>query len=134
VRSGPGEQLADLYRREGLKMREEHASHSTGGYGTEAGIAEMLVRMRSGRFKVAAHLSDWFDEFRGYHRKDGMIVKVNDDLMSATRIAVMDRRFAREEPITGNMFGGWRPPKPISTDFDVLTGHPFTSPWDGRHT
>jgi hypothetical protein len=55
--------------------------------------------MRSGRFKVASHLSDWFEEFRLYHRKDCVIVKVNDDLMSATRIAVMGRRYAK--PNTG---------------------------------
>jgi hypothetical protein len=54
--------------------------------------------MRDGRFKVAAHLADWFDEFRGYHRKDGLIVKLNDDLMSATRIAVMARRHAKDAP------------------------------------
>ena len=29
-----------------------------------------------------------------YHRKDGLIVKMRDDLMSATRYAMMMRRFA----------------------------------------
>ena len=32
---------------------------------------------------------DWFKEFRSYHRKDGKIVPMNDDLMSATRYACM---------------------------------------------
>jgi hypothetical protein len=54
----------------------------------------MLERMQTGRFKVAASLSDWWEEFRMYHRKDGKIVKERDDLMSATRYAVMMIRYA----------------------------------------
>jgi Terminase RNaseH-like domain len=55
----------------------------------------MLIRMESGRFKVFKHLNDWFDEFRLYHRKDGKVHKEGDDLMSATRYAVMMLRHAR---------------------------------------
>ena len=33
-----------------------------------------------------------------YHRKDGLIVKERDDLMSATRYAMMMRRHAIVEP------------------------------------
>lgn len=95
---GSGEPLADLYKQEGLRMLPQHATHATGGYSTEAGVMDLLSRMRDGRFKVAAHLAEWFDEFRAYHRKDGMIVKVNDDLMSATRIAVMAHRHAADAP------------------------------------
>jgi len=51
--------------------------------------------MESGRFKVFKHLNDWFEEFRLYHRKDGRVNKEGDDLMSATRYAVMMLRFAR---------------------------------------
>ena len=105
--AGSGEALQALYKREGLKMLPSHATHAAGGYGTEAGILEMLTRMRDGRFKVAAHLADWFDEFRGYHRKDGMIVKLNDDLMSATRIAVMAHRKARINEAENGFFGGF---------------------------
>ena len=96
---GSGEPLAALYKAEGLVMLPQHATHPSGGYSTEAGIMEMLGRMREGRFKVASHLSDWWDEFRGYHRKDGLIVKLNDDLLSATRIAIMARRHARDGQI-----------------------------------
>jgi hypothetical protein len=76
-------------------MLPQHAMHAAGGYGTEAGVAEILGGMRDGRFKVCGHLSEWFEEFRTYHRDKGLI----DDLMSATRIAVMARRFAREAPL-----------------------------------
>jgi hypothetical protein len=65
---------------------------------TEAGIQEMLTRMMSGRFKVFRHLNAWFEEFDLYHRKDGLIVKVDDDLMSATRVGIMDLRHAALPP------------------------------------
>ena len=65
---------------------------------TEAGIQEMLTRMQTGRFKVFSHLEDWFEEFRLYHREKGLIVKLRDDLLSATRIGIMDLRFAIVEP------------------------------------
>jgi hypothetical protein len=31
--------------------------------------------MESGRFKVFKHLTDWFDEYRLYHRKDGGCIR-----------------------------------------------------------
>lgn len=95
---GSGDELASGYRKHGLEMLSEHATHQEGGFGVEAGITEMLERMMTGRLKVFANLGEWFDEFRIYHRKDGIIVKEFDDLMSATRIAIMMRRFAAIEP------------------------------------
>jgi phage terminase large subunit-like protein len=92
---GSGEQLAKQYRSQGLPMLVERATHEDGGSGVEAGITEILERMQTGRFKVWSHLSDWFEEFGIYHRKDGLIVKLNDDLMSATRYAVMMKRYAK---------------------------------------
>ena len=59
---------------------------------------ELLDMMQTGRFKVFSHLNDWFEEFRMYHRKDGKVVKLDDDLMSATRYANMMRRFAITKP------------------------------------
>ena len=92
---GSGEQLADIYKREGLQMLPSHATFATGGYSTEAGVMEMLARMRSGRLRVAGNCVEWGEEFASYHRKDGLIVRVNDDLMSATRIGLMALRNAR---------------------------------------
>jgi hypothetical protein len=43
---------------------------------------------------VFSTLSDWFEEFRMYHRKGGKVIPFKDDLMSATRYAVLSRRFA----------------------------------------
>lgn len=96
---GSGEQLAEQYRTQGLKMLDERATHEEGGNGVEAGVLDMLDRMQTGRFKVFAGLNDWFEEFRLYHRADGKIVKERDDLMSATRYAIMMIRFAKIAPI-----------------------------------
>ncbi len=102
---GSGDQLAGQYRAQGLNTLPFMATHAPapgekegqGGNSVEAGIAEMYDRMQTGRWKVFAHLNDWFEEFRLYHRKDGLIVKLNDDLLSASRYAMMMRRFATVE-------------------------------------
>lgn len=98
---GSGEELAAQYREQGLNMLPDRATFAGGDSGVEAGITEMLDRMRAGRWKVFEHLEDWFTEFRLYHRKDGLIVKLNDDRMSASRYAMMMKRFAA--PLSG----GW---------------------------
>jgi phage terminase large subunit-like protein len=108
---GSGEQLAKQYRDQGLKMIGQRATFEDGTSGVEAGIAEMLDRMQTGRLKVFSTLNDWWEEFRMYHRNDGLIVKERDDLMAATRYAVMMRRFAevqfkKVEPRTGRSFSG----------------------------
>ena len=84
------ETSASLYKGFGLRMWATHATFKTGGYATETGISEMMQRFTSGRLKVVSSLLDWWDEFVSYHRDEtGQIVKVHDDLMSATRILVM---------------------------------------------
>lgn len=102
---GSGEQLAQQYRAQGLRMLPERATFADGSNGVEAGVIEMLDRMRTGRLKVFSHLADWFEEFRLYHRKDGLIVKKNDDLLSATRYAMMMRRFAATSaPVDASLY------------------------------
>jgi phage terminase large subunit-like protein len=92
---GAGVALAEQYRTEGLEIMHEHAQFEDGSVSVEAGLMLMLDRMRSGRFKVFKHLSDWWEEFRLYHRKEGKVVKEGDDLMAATRYALMMLRYAR---------------------------------------
>ncbi len=91
---GSGEQLAAQYKAQGLNMLKVRATFEDGTNGVEAGVTEMLDRMYTDRLKVFASLSSWFEEFNLYHRKDGQIVKLADDLLSATRYAIMMRRFA----------------------------------------
>lgn len=92
---GSGAPLVDSYRKEGLQMLPDRAEHASGGNSVEAGLNEIADRMRTGRLKVASHLSEWFEEFMFYHRKDGLVVKLRDDVMDAMRTGIMMKRFAR---------------------------------------
>lgn len=97
-----GPQLAKQYKIAGVNMRTENAKFPLDHKNTqrslisvEAGVSDMLTRMQTGQWKVFAHLADWFEEFRLYHRKDGKIVKERDDLISASRYGLMDLRYAK---------------------------------------
>jgi phage terminase large subunit-like protein len=92
---GAGVALATQYGAQGLDVLTDHAQFVDGSVSVEAGLMDMLDRMKSGRFKVLRHLNDWFEEFRLYHRRDGRVVKEGDDLMAATRYALMMLRHAR---------------------------------------
>jgi phage terminase large subunit-like protein len=100
---GSGEQLAGQYRKHGLKLLKDKATHPAqrgqeegqGGNSVEAGLQEMLERMMTGRWKVFSSCQHWLEEFRLYHRKDGKVVKERDDTISASRYAYMMRRFAK---------------------------------------
>ncbi len=85
----------------------------------EAGLMHMLDRMQTGRLRVAKHLQDWWEEFRLYHRKDGKVVAVGDDLMSATRYGVMMLRRAKEPP-TARRQPVMRPFEPTDRMMGVL--------------
>lgn len=95
---GSGVPLADQYRGQALKMLADKATFPDGSNGVEAGVFEMLDRMQTGRWKVFSTCPGWFQEFRLYHRIDGVIEKIRDDRMSASRYALMMRRFAEVEP------------------------------------
>lgn len=90
--------LKDQYVKQGLAMLAKHAQFEDGSVGVEAGLMDMLDRMQTGRWKVFSTCTGWFSEFRLYHRKDGMVVKLIDDILSASRYAFMMRRFALTEP------------------------------------
>lgn len=118
-----GVQLARQYEGYGLNMLGTHATFPDGSIGVEAGLFDMLVRMQTGRFFVLKHLTEWFEEFRRYHRKvlpNGTVqlVKLSEDLLSATRYGVMMLRHAlltpqlrsenreRMKKLHGNALGG----------------------------
>jgi phage terminase large subunit-like protein len=102
-----GATFRDLYRRLGLNMRPQHATFKDGSIALEAGITEMENRFATGRLKIAAELTDVMDEYIGYHRINGLIHKVDDDLLSAIRVGLMDLRYAK--PL--NRFGQVERPK-----------------------
>ena len=93
-----GEQLAEQYKRQGLSLLPERATFDDGTNGVEAGVSEMLQMMQTGRWKVFSNCVEWIEEFRLYHRKDGKIVKERDDVLSASRYALMMKRFAITKP------------------------------------
>ncbi|WP_292570454.1 hypothetical protein [Mesorhizobium sp.] len=95
---GAGVALAKQYAAPGLNMLTGHARFADGSVSVEAGLMDMLDRMQSGRFKVFSTLAAWFEEFRLYHRKNGQVVKLRDDLMAATRYGVMMLREAIVDP------------------------------------
>lgn len=118
-----GPQLAKQYRDADVNMRSENAKFPEAPDGqqksrtsVEAGVSEMLTRMETGRFKVFSNLNDWFEECRLYHRKDGKIVKERDDIISATRYALMDLRFAKTKPTRRNEL-------PVESYFDAGAGY-----------
>jgi phage terminase large subunit-like protein len=90
-----GAPVKAIYKQEGLRMLDQHATWPDGSVSTEAGILEWDDREKTGRLKFAMHLSEALEERRFYHRKDGLIVKIKDDILSAIRIGLMMRRFAR---------------------------------------
>lgn len=125
-----GATVAQVYKKLGMNMRPTHATFPSGGFKFENGIDEMQNRLASKRLRVAEHLFEWFDEYQGYHREKGLVVKVDDDLLSATRQAVMDIRFAKA-PVSGvnfrraagpaSQFAAGTPNHP-GGDMDAFTG------------
>ena len=98
-----GKQLAQAYRDQQLNMLHEHATfENEGGYGFEAGVSEMLVRMQVGKLKFFRTCGACLEEAAYYHRVDGLVVKERDDLLSAIRIAMMMRRYAISDPGRGH--------------------------------
>src|SRR5690606_2969329 len=95
---GSGEELASQYKTHGLNMLPERATFIDGGNGVEAGITDMLERMQTRRWKVFSTCGGWFGEYRLYHRKDGQIVKLKDDIISSSRYALMMKRHAIIKP------------------------------------
>ncbi len=95
---GSGVTIAQQYRDHGANLLAARATFPDGSNSVEAGVMDLLDRMKTGRFKIAAHLNDWWEEFRLYHRKDGEIVKAGDELMAATRCAAMMLRCAVVKP------------------------------------
>ena len=81
----------------GLDMMYEHATHEDGGISIEAGVAELHDRMR-GRFRIFRNANEGFiEEMALYHLKDGLVVKENDDAISAVRYALMMKRQGQTE-------------------------------------
>jgi len=92
-----GRPFAEIYENYGMKMLTHSArmNPDTGGAQPREPIIEAVyTRMRTGRFKVFQSCRDWLSEQQRYHRKDGQVVDMDDDLISATHYALMELRNA----------------------------------------
>lgn len=99
---GMGDSIQGQYRMYGVNLLKdkftnppkEGQEEGKGGIQVMPGLVDMSTRMKEGRLKVFDHLEEWFAEFRNYHHKDHKIVDKDDDIMAATRYAVMSIRHA----------------------------------------
>jgi len=100
--TGQGQSTRDQYAQAGVNMFDTHVTNppsenqieGKGGIQIMPGITDISARMSDGRFKVVSTVNDFFEEYRGYHMKDGKIIDVDDDFMSAVRYIVMFIRHA----------------------------------------
>lgn len=124
---GSGAQLASLYKKLDLKMLPSHAHFVGGGFSTEAAVMEMQQRFQEGRLKIREDLADILGEYRNYHRKDGLLVKVRDDLLSALMKALMMKRHAKAVPLGYRS----RPNRQKQMQERPMRSAPI-NPWTGR--
>ena len=99
-----------LYKAYGLRMMAEPATHANmkgaAANSLEGGIQEIDLRERSGKWKVARSCVCYLEERRLFHRKDGEIVRLRDDTLSAARYGMMmKRRFKTLEECAGEAMG-----------------------------
>ncbi len=96
-----GKKFVELFEAHGLNIVMQAFSNPPGSDGktsnsVEYGVNFMLQAMEENRFKVFRTCTKFLQEMKLYHRKDGVIHDRNDDMISATRYAVlMASRFAR---------------------------------------
>ena len=92
---GSGIQLAQQYRDLGVYMLPAHFSNPpadgklTGNNSVEAGISILLQRFETDRLKIFSSCTETMEEMRLYHRKNGKVVPIKDDLLSALRYAAL---------------------------------------------
>jgi Terminase RNaseH-like domain/Terminase large subunit, T4likevirus-type, N-terminal len=116
---GSGVQLMQQYKDQGLNMLHDRATFLDGTNGVEAGVSDMLQRMQTGRFKVFKTCRSWLEEFRLYHRENGKIVKERDDLISASRYAIM---MLRRAEVGAKTIQEYRPYVPIPNSQGWMAG------------
>lgn len=94
---GSGEPVKNFYKSYGLRMMPEPATHAklkgVAANSLEGGVAEIDLRERNSKWKVSRSCVCYLEERRLYHRKDGEIVKLRDDTLSAARYGMMMRRY-----------------------------------------
>ncbi|QFT55585.1 terminase large subunit domain-containing protein [Microbulbifer sp. THAF38] len=88
VEKGSGQTMADQYRQLNVNMHIKFTNEDGTNF-VEPGIQELYQRMCTGRLKVFSTVKPFWDEFRKYHRKNGRIVKIDDDFMDGFRYSAL---------------------------------------------
>lgn len=90
-----GIRLKSNYRAVKMLGRSARYKNDKGGaQPKEPIIQELNDRIARGGFKVFSTCFAFFDEFNNYHRKNGELSKLNDDVLKAVFYAIMMRRYA----------------------------------------
>ena len=111
---GTGAKLIASYRarlRNFLPYSARYEKDKGGPQPVEPIVLTVSERIQQGTFKVFEHCSDWLEEQRMFHRKDGRIVPKKDDAIKASLYALMELRHARCKP----------EPQPIRRSRPILT-------------
>ncbi len=85
---GSGKTVRKFYNDAGLKHTIDFENPDGSRY-VEPGIMDLFERMRTDRFKVFRGCEHVLREMRMYHRKEGKLVKENDDALDAVRYGSM---------------------------------------------
>lgn len=91
----------ELYKR-GCNMLKDPVLDSDAF--AEITTREILIRIRTGRFKVNDRLQDWLEELKTYNRSDSKVPRESHPLMTATRLAIAGLKNAKAErkPVASN--------------------------------
>lgn len=94
VERGSGRTVSSYYKDAGVNVAYETFYNPVSSDGkknnfVETGIMDITQRFKTGRLKIFSNCYKIFEEMREYHRRDGKIVKENDDSVDAMRYAVM---------------------------------------------
>jgi phage terminase large subunit-like protein len=104
-----GKSLAWKYQHEGgaLMLPSHAVNPGTENFSIEPGLTEIRERMIAGTLIINACNVELIEELRGIHRDEtGKVVKLNDDLTSALRYALMMKKHGRpESEYAGIQFG-----------------------------
>ena len=103
-----GEALSKQYSLAGALMHDTHAINpGTTNFSIEPGLSEIRELMIAGLLVINSCNTDLIDELRSIHRgEDGRVVKLNDDLTSALRYALMMKKYGKpKDEYAGIGFG-----------------------------
>lgn len=92
---GSGKQFIKLYEAQGIHALPHTFSNppasdgKSGGNSVEYGLHWMLTKMQEGKLKVFSTCRKWLQEKATYHRDNGKVIALDDDMISASRYAFL---------------------------------------------